>query len=201
MDYDALVTFAQEHFTDGLALVIGSGLSAAEGIPGMSALATHLSNGAGLLTETAATLWYQIKAVLDAGGGLEAALLEHAQPLNLDRMRAATAGGTWRNWDDNRLTFKRRFGESACLPSEVLNGFGGVLRLRGVHANEPDGVALALNPNLDGISINHSLDVGGNWIKLGAGNQAHESADKHGESGHLGPEWKGQGQAPSSLIV
>ena len=77
MDYDALVTFAQEHFTDGLALVIGSGLSAAEGIPGMSALATHLSNGAGLLTETDATLWYQIKAVLDAGGGLEAALLEH----------------------------------------------------------------------------------------------------------------------------
>ena len=77
MDYDALVTFAQEHFTDGLALVIGSGVSAAEGIPGMSALATHLSNGAGLLTETDATLWYQIKAVLDAGGGLEAALLEH----------------------------------------------------------------------------------------------------------------------------
>ena len=32
MDFDALVTFAQEHFTDGLALVIGSGLSAAEGI-------------------------------------------------------------------------------------------------------------------------------------------------------------------------
>ena len=58
MDYDALVTFAQEHFTDGLALVIGSGLSAAEGIPGMSALATHLSNGAGLLTETDATLRY-----------------------------------------------------------------------------------------------------------------------------------------------
>ena len=104
MDYDALVTFAQEHFTDGLALVIGSGLSAAEGIPGMSALATHLSNGAGLLTETAATLWCQIKAVLDAGGGLEAALLEHAQPLNLDRMRAATAGGTWRNWDDNLIS-------------------------------------------------------------------------------------------------
>ena len=60
MDYDALVTFAQEHFTDGLALVIGSGLSAAEGIPGMSALATHLSNGAGLLTETDATLEYTL---------------------------------------------------------------------------------------------------------------------------------------------
>ena len=83
MDYDALVTFVQKHFTDGLALVIGSGLSAAEGIPGMSALATHLSNGAGLLTKTDATLWYQIKAVLDAGGGLEAALLEHRHPTRL----------------------------------------------------------------------------------------------------------------------
>ena len=47
MDCDALVTFVQEHFTDGLALVVGSGLSAAEGIPGMPALATHLSNGSG----------------------------------------------------------------------------------------------------------------------------------------------------------
>ncbi len=77
MDYDALVTFAQEHFTDGLALVVGSGLSAAEGIPAMPALATHLSKGADLLTEPDATLWCQIKAMLDAGGGLEAALLEH----------------------------------------------------------------------------------------------------------------------------
>ena len=77
MDYDALVTFVQEHFTDGLALVIGSGLSTAEGIPGMPALAMHLSNSARVLTGTDATLWLQIKAVLDAGGGLEPALLEH----------------------------------------------------------------------------------------------------------------------------
>ena len=101
----------------------------------------------------------------------------------------------------HRLTCKRRLGEGACLPSEILHGFGGVLRLRGVHANEPDGVALALNPNLNGISINHSLDVGGNRIKLGAGDKAHESADKHGESGHLGPEWQEQGQAPSIAIL
>ena len=67
MDYDALVTFVQEHFTDGLALVIGSGLSTAEGIPGMPALAMHLSNSAGVLTGTDATLWLQIKTVLDAG--------------------------------------------------------------------------------------------------------------------------------------
>ncbi len=76
MNYDDLVKFVQEHFTDGLALVIGSGLSAAEGLPGMPALATHLSNGAGVLTGTDATLWNQIKAVLNAGEGLEAALLK-----------------------------------------------------------------------------------------------------------------------------
>lgn len=77
MDYDALVRFVQEHFTDGLALVIGSGLSAAEGIPGMPALSKHLSDGAGVLIGTDATLWKQIKAVLDADQGLEAALLKH----------------------------------------------------------------------------------------------------------------------------
>lgn len=43
----------------------------------MPALATHLSNGAGLLTGTDAELWKQIKAALDADEGLEAALLKH----------------------------------------------------------------------------------------------------------------------------
>ena len=75
--YDELITFVQGHFTDGLALVIGSGLSAAEGIPGMSELAAHLSGAASVLTGTDAALWDQIKAVLHAGDGLEAALLQH----------------------------------------------------------------------------------------------------------------------------
>ncbi len=76
MNYDALVKYVQEHFTDGLALVIGSGLSVAEGIPGMPALAAYLSNSAGVLTGTDAMLWNQIKAVLDADEGLESALLK-----------------------------------------------------------------------------------------------------------------------------
>ena len=54
----------------------------------------------------------------------------------------------------------RRLGEGACLPSEILHGFGGVLRLRGVHANEPDGVALPLNPNVNRIAVNHPLAAG-----------------------------------------
>lgn len=77
MDYDALVKFVQSHFTDGLALVIGSGLSAAEGMSGMSSLAKHLSTAATSLTGTDAVLWPKIQAILDAGDGLEAALLRH----------------------------------------------------------------------------------------------------------------------------
>jgi len=44
MDFGGLVKFIQGHVTDGLLLVVGSGLSAAEGIPGMGALATHFKD-------------------------------------------------------------------------------------------------------------------------------------------------------------
>lgn len=77
MDFDELVKFVQCHFTDGLAMVIGSGLSSAEGIPGMPELAEHLSSRAGTLVGDDATLWSQIKVVIDANEGLEAALLKH----------------------------------------------------------------------------------------------------------------------------
>jgi hypothetical protein len=78
MDYEALVRSVQEHFTDGLSLVIGSGLSSAEGIPGMPALAADLNSRAGSLSGADVALWSQVKASLDAGEGLEAALLKHA---------------------------------------------------------------------------------------------------------------------------
>jgi hypothetical protein len=84
MDYDALMKFVQTHFTDGLALVIGSGLSAAEGIPGMPALAAHLQERAIELRGTDATLWGHIAEMLDAGHGLEAALLSHAPSETLE---------------------------------------------------------------------------------------------------------------------
>ena len=77
MNYEDLVIFVQRHFTDGLVLVIGSGLSAAEGIPGMVALGKYLNEGANSLTEVDAVLWDSIKAELDVGEGLEAALLAH----------------------------------------------------------------------------------------------------------------------------
>lgn len=76
MNFEALVKFVQEHFTDGLVLIIGSGLSAAEGIPGMPALATYLKNESGILTGPDKSLWNGIMAAMDSGEGLEAALLK-----------------------------------------------------------------------------------------------------------------------------
>lgn len=76
MEYETLSKFVQKHFTDGLVLVIGSGLSAAEGIQGMPELAKHLKSRAGTLGGQDATLWARINMEFDAGNGLEAALLK-----------------------------------------------------------------------------------------------------------------------------
>ena len=77
MDYDAIVRFVQEQFTDGITLVIGSGLSAAEGIPGMVPLTEHLIERSSSLTGSDAALWSQINSAINEGDGLEAALLKH----------------------------------------------------------------------------------------------------------------------------
>jgi hypothetical protein len=71
---DDVIKFIQEHFTDGLVLVVGSGLSVAEGVPGMPDLANHLKSRAPSLRGADATLWAKIRGALDAGEGLEAAL-------------------------------------------------------------------------------------------------------------------------------
>ena len=76
MDYGTVVNFVQEQFTDGLTLVI-SGLSAAEGIPGMAPLTTHLIERSSSLTGPDAALWSQINDAINEGEGLEAALLKH----------------------------------------------------------------------------------------------------------------------------
>lgn len=75
MQYDQVVQFAQKHFTDGLVLVIGSGLSAAEGLPGMPELAQHLTRESGKLPEACRDHWLGIEHSLNEG--LEAALLKN----------------------------------------------------------------------------------------------------------------------------
>lgn len=77
MDYDGLIQFIQTHFTDGLVIIVGSGLSAAEGIPGMSELADHLNTSASGLNGGDKAEWGRVAALIAAGEGLEAALLEH----------------------------------------------------------------------------------------------------------------------------
>ena len=84
MNIDDIVKFIQHHFTDGLVLVVGSGLSAAEGMPTMSKLADYLRAESGTLSGADAATWSDVVTVLDAGEGLEAALLKHPPPELLD---------------------------------------------------------------------------------------------------------------------
>lgn len=77
MDFDHVTKRIQSHFTDSLVVVVGSGLSAAEGVPGMGRLAEHLHSRSTVLTGGDPALWGRIKGVLDMGEGLEAALLKH----------------------------------------------------------------------------------------------------------------------------
>lgn len=65
----------QAIFTDGLVTVVGSGLSAAEGIPGMASLADYLVANVPLSVLPAdEDAWAKVKERLDAGDGLEVAL-------------------------------------------------------------------------------------------------------------------------------
>ncbi len=76
MELHDLKRMLQRHFTDGLVTVVGSGLSCAEGLPGMSELASHLE--ATVTTGLAAVdiqRWKEISPLLTVKG-LEAALLE-----------------------------------------------------------------------------------------------------------------------------
>jgi hypothetical protein len=76
LNYEELVKEIQLFFTDGLVLIIGSGLSAAEGIPGMKDLATFYSVQARTLPPSLLKEWKDKEALLNKGIGLEAALLQ-----------------------------------------------------------------------------------------------------------------------------
>ncbi|HUZ94376.1 MAG TPA: SIR2 family protein [Edaphobacter sp.] len=84
MNIDDLVKLIQQHFTDGLVLVVGSGLSAAEGMPRMSDLAEYLNAESAKLSGENARFWRGVVTSLDAGEGLETALLKHPPPESLE---------------------------------------------------------------------------------------------------------------------
>ncbi|MCK4856946.1 MAG: SIR2 family protein [candidate division Zixibacteria bacterium] len=77
MDIDKLKRDLQGHFTDGLVTIIGSGLSAAEGIPGMIALRDHLlSEMPKRVDGTLLVQWQAIQDRLQSGEDIETALHE-----------------------------------------------------------------------------------------------------------------------------
>ena len=84
VELSALKKRLQDHLGDGLVLVIGSGLSCAEGVPGMAALGHHLvTHIPASLSEDDSKLWEEIHPLI-ASEGLEAALLKKAPSPSLE---------------------------------------------------------------------------------------------------------------------
>jgi hypothetical protein len=87
---DDVVKFIQQHFTDGLVTVIGSGLSAAEGLPGMPDLADYLKGASLELKDDDAKRWGEIANVLPARIKLNRPIIA---PLSATR-------DFWREWGE-----------------------------------------------------------------------------------------------------
>ena len=94
MTLDEIKRHLQEHFSDGLLIIVGSGLSCTEGLPGMGELAEHLKKTIGEgLSSTDKALWTEILPFF-ATKGLEGALLEKPPTITLDAA-ISTATGTF----------------------------------------------------------------------------------------------------------
>lgn len=107
MDYlglDALKKELQAFFTDGLVTVIGSGLSAAEGIPGMRQLAEHLQTTIQTTTldEASSNIWRNITQALEDRTDLETALQQYPPPDTLNT-KIVTATATFISQHERRV--------------------------------------------------------------------------------------------------
>ncbi len=90
MDLAVLKKRVQSHLTDGLVTIVGSGLSVAEGIPGMGKLATHLiASVTPRVTVSSRATWDKIVDGLNAGVDLESILLAHPPDSSLESMIVA----------------------------------------------------------------------------------------------------------------
>ena len=84
MDFDNIKKALQEHLGDGLAVVVGSGLSCAEGLPGMGALERHLQSVLpGRLDASTKDEWFRIQPLISKVG-LEAALMQEEPSVELE---------------------------------------------------------------------------------------------------------------------
>lgn len=76
MDLHKIKEHLQNHLSDGLVIIIGSGLSCAEGIPGMADLASELKKEMPvLITGKDQDQWDKVASLLNDGKNLEEALL------------------------------------------------------------------------------------------------------------------------------
>lgn len=86
MEINDLKAELQGHFTDGLAIIVGCGLSSAEGIPGMEDLSLHLQKEipkSGIKSEF--RTWDAIFEQLSSGKDIESVLLENPPDDNLEK--------------------------------------------------------------------------------------------------------------------
>lgn len=83
MELHELKSRLQQHLTDGLVLIVGSGLSCAEGLPGMWDLASHLRDTVTVGDDQADISEWQVISELIKNDGLEAALLKQAPSAKL----------------------------------------------------------------------------------------------------------------------
>ncbi|MHB8391697.1 MAG: SIR2 family protein [Acidobacteriaceae bacterium] len=83
----------QDHLQEGLLLIVGTGLSIAEGIPGMGPLAAHLKGVVpAKLTPAPDSAWNDVVAALDSGDNLESAMGKaNLQASTVDAIVEATA--------------------------------------------------------------------------------------------------------------
>lgn len=92
MDLHSIKKRLQSHMSDGLVTIVGSGLSCAEGLPGMDELARYLcAELTDKFVGDDATMWETASALI-ATQGLEAALLKVAPTPTVEEAIAATAG-------------------------------------------------------------------------------------------------------------
>ncbi len=88
MELDELKRIIQDFFQENTVTIVGSGLSLAEGVPGMSALAKELLSQIPKLLSNSSdvAIWSQIEANLMSGTGLEQALHDTKPTLAIEEL-------------------------------------------------------------------------------------------------------------------
>lgn len=104
MELNTLKKQLQEHLGDGLVLIVGSGLSCAEGVPGMAALGHHLvTHIPASLSPDDTKLWEDIYPLIEKDG-LEAALLKYAPSASLEAAIVQSTGEFIANAEANIIS-------------------------------------------------------------------------------------------------